>query len=398
MSKAIKMLLIDPERGFMDASSSMLAELLQPTDLLVVNDAATLPASLAARTLEGHPLEIRLVDAPYARSTRAVLLGAGDYHTKTEDRPEPPALKVGQPLVVSDSLVLYLASVSNLSPRLVELAWSSADAEERFRLLYAHGRPVQYSYVDAPLALWDVQTSFAMRPWAVEMPSAARPLNGEVLSLLRRRGVRIATLTHAAGLSATGDEALDAALPLAEPYEIPASTAHAVVDAMRRGERVVAVGTSVVRALEDGAQKHGTVRAGRELATLVLSARHRPCVVSGLLTGVHMPGESHYRLLEAFVSQGLLAEAARHAQLSGYRPHELGDACLVLPGLLGDRRHDAGAPGHVGWRRDIASEQQRTQAFTGTRVEASLLVPGGRVSEGPEHDVPERKVRVVAAV
>jgi S-adenosylmethionine:tRNA ribosyltransferase-isomerase len=327
------MLLIDPQAGWADAEASMLANLLRPGDVLTVNDAATIPASLMARSEAGEAIEIRLVDAPYTPTTRAVLFGAGDYHIKTEERPPPPILEVGSRLRVG-VFELFVVARSPLSPRLIELGWPHTAAEQRFRALYEQGRPVQYSYVDAPLALWDVQTSFAARPWAVEMPSAAGPLDGALLVALRERGVKIATLTHAAGLSATGDQVLDAALPFAEPYEIPEATAQLIAESVADERRVVAVGTSVVRALEDSAQRHGFVRAGRELATLVLNARHRVRVVSGMLTGVHLPGESHYRLLEAFVDGNLLAQAARYAERANYRPHEIGDACLVLPGIL----------------------------------------------------------------
>jgi S-adenosylmethionine:tRNA ribosyltransferase-isomerase len=218
---------------------------------------------------------------------------------------------------------------------LIELAWPG-DLEERFGLLYAAGTPVQYSYMETPLELWDVQTSFASRPWAVEMPSAARPLRGAILQALRRRGVGFATLTHAAGLSATGDARLDAALPLPEHYDIPEATVSALARTRGRGGRIVAVGTSVVRALEDSAWHHGEVQAGRALATLKLDSTTKPRVASGLLTGIHLPGESHYRLLSAFVAAQVLSAAARLALDHRYRSHEFGDSALFLPGLARD--------------------------------------------------------------
>jgi len=174
----------------------------------------------------------------------------------------------------------------------------------------------------------------------VEMPSAARPLRGHVLLALRRRGIGLATLTHAAGLSATGDPAIDAALPLPERYELPLATVHAIRAARARGGRVVAVGTSVVRALEDAVRKHGDgeLHPGGALAELVLSQATEPRVVSGLLTGIHMPGESHYRLLSAFCAPHTLARAAELAASEGYRMHEFGDAALLLPDILGPGR------------------------------------------------------------
>ncbi len=126
-----------------------------------------------------------------------------------------------------------------------------------WRAIYAEGRPVQYAYVDAPLALWHVQSSFASRPWAVEPPSAGRPLTFAVLDRLRRQGVSVAVVTHAAGLSSTGDPALDAILPLDERYDLPEPTLRAIDETRRAQGRVVAVGTTVVRALEGCAAAHG---------------------------------------------------------------------------------------------------------------------------------------------
>jgi S-adenosylmethionine:tRNA ribosyltransferase-isomerase len=332
-----RLLLVDPDaRTVGETEMAQLPALLSPADLLVVNDAATLPASLHAQSERGAPLEIRLLEGPHQRFTRAVLFGSGDYRTPTELRPPPPPLSAGELLRVADGFALSIAHVAPLSPRLVILDWKLPLAE-RFAALYAHAHPVQYSYMPEPLALWDVQTVFAARPWAVEMPSAARPLTGAILTALRARGLSLAQLTHAAGLSATGDPLLDAALPLPERYEIPERTARQLDDTRRRGGRVIAVGTSVVRALEDAASRTRasgqTVPTGAAQAELVLDADTPRRVVSGLLTGIHIPGESHYRLLQAFVDGPTLARSVELAQLRGYRAHEFGDACLILPGL-----------------------------------------------------------------
>jgi S-adenosylmethionine:tRNA ribosyltransferase-isomerase len=318
----MKMMLVDTAtQQITHADPSALADLLEPRDLLVVNDAATLPASLQ---VYDRPIELRLLEGPYGETTRAVLLGAGDYHIDTDQRPAPPLVRVGERLRVG-SAELVVGAISELSPRLIELRWPG-DARERFALLYRVGRPVQYRYQERPLALWDVQTAFAARPWAVEMPSAARPLDGALLGKLLARAIPIAALTHAAGLSATGDPRIDRALPLPERYEIPQATLDAIT---RTRGRVVAVGTSVVRALEQYARTGE--RAGT--ATLVLDECTTPRLVSGLLTGIHMPGESHFRLLAAFTSQDTLARAVEQAHRGGYQLHEFGDAALFLPQL-----------------------------------------------------------------
>jgi S-adenosylmethionine:tRNA ribosyltransferase-isomerase len=159
------------------------------------------------------------------------------------------------------------------------------------------------------------------------MPSAGRPLTWGLLAALRARGVRLAALTHAAGLSASGDPTLDAALPLPERYDLPESTAQAVRDARAPGGRVVAVGTTVVRALE-GAARNG-LRAGEGVAELRIGPGFEPRVVNAVLSGMHEAGESHYELLRALVPDELLRRAAEAA--SDYLAHEFGDSCLVLP-------------------------------------------------------------------
>jgi S-adenosylmethionine:tRNA ribosyltransferase-isomerase len=215
------------------------------------------------------------------------------------------------------------------SARLVRVRFASEGA--RFwSALYRAGRPVQYSYLERPLELWDVQTSYAARPWAVEAPSAGFPLTGGVLAALQRRGVRLATLTHAAGLSATGDAALDALLPLGERFEIPAPTVSAIERARAHGARVIAAGTSVVRALEGRAlEGAGTLQPGAGETTLRIGPGYRRQVVHGLLSGMHEPAESHYALLQAFAPRPLLDEARVAAETWGYRGHEFGDACLI---------------------------------------------------------------------
>jgi S-adenosylmethionine:tRNA ribosyltransferase-isomerase len=331
-----KLLLVDPVRGaFADTEPRSLARLLAPGDLLVVNDAATLPASLAGRTPRGEPVEVRLLGlasdgltkaTPSGSSFRAVLLGAGDWRTRTEHRPPPPSLEAGDAIELGPGFRCMIESLSALSPRLVSIRFDRSGSD-LYRALYELGRPIQYAHVPEALELWSVQTGYAARPWAVEMPSAGRPLTFEVLLEAKRRGVGLATLTHAAGVSATGDPLIDAALPLPERFEIPAATVAAIASA--RG-RVIAVGTSVVRALEGSFAKHGRVVAGADETDLVIRSNFPLRVVSALLTGMHEKDASHFELLQAFAGRELLERAYAHAEAAGYRGHEFGDATLIL--------------------------------------------------------------------
>ncbi|HVR63868.1 MAG TPA: S-adenosylmethionine:tRNA ribosyltransferase-isomerase, partial [Polyangia bacterium] len=292
---------------------------------------ATLPASLAGQDAAGHVLEARLLAPPTGARAPAALLGAGDWRQRTEDRPSPPPLPLGARILFGD-LGAVIESAGPLSPRQVSLRFDRA-GDELWAALYRRGRPVQYSHLGHELPLWAVQTVYAARPFAVEMPSAGRPLSWEILLALRRRGVRWAALTHAAGLSATGDPAIDAALPLPERYEIPAATVEAVAETRRRGGRVVAVGTTVVRALEGAAAASGGgLRAGAGVTALRLSPAYRPLVVDGVLSGTHELPSSHAALLGAFAGPALLSRAVALAEARDFTTHELGDAMLVLPG------------------------------------------------------------------
>jgi len=318
----VKLLYVDSRAGaFRDQRFTELPKLLGKGDLLVLNDAATLPASLRA-----GDVEVRLAGELEGGAFRAVLFGAGDWRTDTDLRPAPPRLNAGTVLRFSDALSATVESVSTVSPRLVSVRFDRAGAE-LWSALYRHGRPVQYAYLKEPLPLDAVQTGYAARPWASEMPSAGRPLRWPTLSRLLERGVQVATLTHAAGLSATGDEALDAALPLPERYELPAETVRAVQSATR----VIAVGTTVVRALEGNARSNGgRLVAGRGETDLVIGPSTSLSVVDGILSGMHEPGSSHFSLLTAFAPGPLLEKAAAHAEAAGYLVHELGDSTLVV--------------------------------------------------------------------
>ena len=339
IARTHRLLLVDPVEGTLqDGTIDDLPARLEPGDLLVVNDAATLPASLSGRTIGGDPVEVRLRRAPEGDRCEVVLFGAGDWHTRTEDRAPPPRLLPSSRIEFAPDLAAVVESVSRISPRAVALRFDrSGDA--LWSALYRHGRPVQYAHEHEAIRLARLQTPYASRPWAAEMPSAGRPLAIERIERLGRQGVRTVRLTHAAGLSATGDPSLDRALPLPESYEIPASTAAALAEVRRAGSWVVAVGTSVVRALEGSAASHGgVVVPGADSTDLVIRRGHRLRAVDGLLSGIHTRDSSHFALLEAFVPADLAAAYADHVARSGYREHEFGDSTLILGKNTGTRR------------------------------------------------------------
>jgi S-adenosylmethionine:tRNA ribosyltransferase-isomerase len=323
-----RLLYVDPAHDrFTHRSAGDLPDLLRPGDLLVVNDAATLPASLC---VVGQSLELRLVrrgasDAEWS----AILLGAGDFRVPTENRAVPRALDCGEELDFGDGLRATVIAVDAELPRLVAIRFRLRGAA-LFSALYRRGRPVRYAYLEGEMALSDFQNRFAARPWALELPSAGHCLTWDILLRLRARGVATAHLTHAAGISSTGSPALDRRLPLPERYDIPPSTLTAIARTIDGGGRLVATGTTVVRALEACHAEHGRLVAGEGEARLVIGPGFRPRIVNGILSGMHEPTTTHYALLQAFAARGLLERALEAADRAEYLQHEFGDTMMVL--------------------------------------------------------------------
>ena len=313
-------------------SRSDFVKLFQPGDVVIANDAATLPASLSGRHVTtGRPVELRLAGRDsLARDAvkrfRAVLFGDGDFRTRTEDRPPPPEVTPGDRL----SLGPLHATVTEVlhHPRLVGVEFAGLP-REIWEGIARHGRLIQYAHVPHALALWDAWTPIAGPPVAFEPPSAGFAIDWNALAAMHARGVHFATLTHAAGISSTGDPALDALLPFDEPYQIPTRTARLIARARFEGARIIAIGTTVVRALEHAARRGGTVFPGEGLATLKIGPATRLKVVDALLSGTHEAGTSHYELLRAFVDDASLRRI--DAELNGheYRTHEFGDSIFI---------------------------------------------------------------------
>jgi len=268
-------------------------------------------------------MELRLTTQLDERVWQAAVFGAGDWRTPTEDRPSPPRFAEGEEIMIAPNFRARVRGEDQLSGRLLNLEFNLS-GEELWRNLYRHGKPVQYSYLEDELKLWSVQNVYSSRPWAVEMPSAGHALSWRLLLKLIRKGVQIVPLTHGAGLSSTGDVKIDLALPLAERFEIPTSTMEAVRRTSAGAGRVIAVGTSVVRALESADQ------GPSGFTTLKLGPGYERKIVNGLLTGAHDVSESHYKLLQAFLSENILARVSRHLERQDYLTHEFGDLCLIL--------------------------------------------------------------------
>jgi S-adenosylmethionine:tRNA ribosyltransferase-isomerase len=245
---------------------------------------------------------------------------------RTEIRPHPPLISPGDRLLLGP----LVAVVEDLldHPRVLALRFVG-DRRAIWAGLARHGRPIQYAHVLEPLALWQVWTRIAADPIAFEAPSAGFVLNWRTLAAWRERGIGFSTLTHVAGISSTGDPTLDLRLPFDEPYRVPERTAAAINQAKSQGGRIVAIGTSVVRALESAVHATGRVHAGHGVAKGRVVRETPLRLVDAILTGVHQPGESHFELLRAFADDAVLNRMSMVLAEYSYRTHEFGDSVLI---------------------------------------------------------------------
>jgi S-adenosylmethionine:tRNA ribosyltransferase-isomerase len=330
--KDAKLLVLDTHGHVTHAPRTSFVDFLRPTDLVIANDAATLPASLQGiHPRSGESIEVRLagrrsLNVDEVSYFMAIVFGKGDFRTRTEDRPSPPILLTGDRLIMGP-LIGTVERVFN-HPRLIALRFAGSP-EQIWEGLARHGRPIQYAHLAEPLALWDTWTTIAGLPVAFEPPSAGFAMSWQMLAAMRARGIKFATLTHAAGISSTGDAELDRRLPFDEPYFIPTSTARALRCAKANGRRVIAIGTTVVRALEHAAADDFSVHPGASVATQRIGPDSELRIVDAIFSGTHEPGTSHYEMLRAFVDDSILRHASDELVTQGYRTHEFGDSVLI---------------------------------------------------------------------
>ncbi len=296
-----------------------IGDFLRAGDLLVVNNSRTIPGLLRARNEWGEPVEVRLAHQRESDRWDALLLN-GRTHIG----------QVGMRLDFGDGLTGYVESVNPELPFLWRLHFSTC-CLELLDHIYRLGEPIRYNYVRDALPIDLYQTVYATTPGSIEMPSAGRALTWELLLNLRRRGVGMAALCLHTGLSSTRDDAIDATHPnYDEEYRVSAETAQVVNETHARGGRVVAVGTTVVRALETVAQQDGTISPAHALTRLHIDARHKLRAVDALITGLHEQQASHLDLLSAFVEPRRLEWAYNEAIEQGYLWHEFGDLNLII--------------------------------------------------------------------
>jgi S-adenosylmethionine:tRNA ribosyltransferase-isomerase len=321
------------------AHFSDLPRWLSPGDLLVVNTSATLNAALEVTTRSGDTFELHL-------STRV----PGNFWVVEVRSPGPAAslpyrhAKAGTVFDLEGGGQITLLAPYPLAGRLdaqsrlwmasVEIAEPVSHYLERF------GKPIRYSYVSASWPASVYQTVFAIEPGSAEMPSAGRPFTHELVTRLVSNGIQIAPLLLHTGVASLEDHEP----PYEEYFRVPRETADRVNAARRAGHRVVAVGTTVVRALETVTDNRGTTFPGEGWTNLVITAGRPLRAANGMITGFHEPRATHLAMVrQAIAAAGGAAPVAhldlayREAREAGYLWHEFGDSHLIIGGDGGNR-------------------------------------------------------------
>jgi len=297
--------------------------LLLPGDLLVVNNTGTLPAQVRA----GRDLAVHF-STPRPDGSWLVELRKVKDKSSGPNGPGSPGLVIDLP----GGVTLTLAE------RVTARLWRARLSVAVLPYLFRYGIPIRYNYVRRDWGLPFYQTVFATAPGSAEMPSASRPFTPDVVTRLAALGVLIAPLTLHTGVSSL-EEGED---PYAEFYDVPPATARLVNHVRAHGGRIIAAGTTVVRALETAAlgtrsddrladRDAQLVRASAGWTSHVVTPETGVRAVDGLLTGLHEPRSSHLRMLAAFAGPELLSRCYQAAAESGYLWHEFGDVHLMLP-------------------------------------------------------------------
>jgi S-adenosylmethionine:tRNA ribosyltransferase-isomerase len=295
---------------------------MQPGDLVVVNTSATVAAALDV-VIEGHGDAVIHVsnelpgDLWMVEPRRRIANGSTE-RLRLGDHPAKVHLPGGQPL-------FHLLHTAPDSERLW-FAVSTAEVGVAATMAVA-GRPIRYRYVSRDWPLDAYQTVFANEPGSAEMPSAARPFTAEIVTRLVSKGVAVAPITLHTGVSSleAGER------PSTERYRVPTSTAMLVNATHHGGGHVIAVGTTVVRALETVTDSGGTVHPGEGWTDLIIDPGRGVRAIDGLLTGWHEPEATHLAMLESIAGRDTLVAAYESAFAAGYRWHEFGDSHLILP-------------------------------------------------------------------
>ena len=318
---AVRMLVAHRDSGHLVHSTfTLLPAFLRPGDLIVVNTSGTIPAALDTVATDGCPPVIHLstqldgnlwVVEPRRAVGRSTERWTGDPPPRSMDLVGGASIELLEPL--RDSTRLWVADLTFPAPH---LSW-----------LVVHGRPITYGYVEKRWPISYYQNVYSDEPGSAEMPSAGRPFTPDIVTRLVAKGVGVTPVVLHTGVASLGSDEL----PSAERVRVPQWTADRINTTRQRGGRVIAVGTTVVRALESAADAGGQVHPLDGWTDLVIAPDRGVIAVDGMLTGWHEPEASHLLMLEAVAGRELLDLSYRASLEAGYLWHEFGDTHLILP-------------------------------------------------------------------
>ena len=296
-----------------------LPKLLSPGDLLVVNVSATIPAAVTGYKADGSAVRIHC-------SSRVPGLGPEwrVVELRSADGARPQRGRAGERISLPAGARVELVARYASGARLMLAVFSGVAGVEEY--LSRHGEPIRYGYVRDPWPLEAYQNVYATTPGSAEMPSAGRPFTPELITTLIGGGVLMAPITLHTGVSSP--ERHEGPFP--EEFEVPEATARLANAVRGWGGRVIAVGTTVVRALETAVRDDGGLGSASGWTSLVIGPERGLQAVDGLITGWHEPQASHLQMLEALAGPELLVRSYESALGQGYRWHEFGDSHLIL--------------------------------------------------------------------
>ncbi|MFN2528173.1 MAG: S-adenosylmethionine:tRNA ribosyltransferase-isomerase [Candidatus Baltobacteraceae bacterium] len=305
----VRMLWTDRATGrHSHASFRDLPFILRKGDLLVVNDSATIPAAITAQRANGDTLMIHVA-------------------TKIDQRvwmaePRGDVVSGEELQLPGGGTAVTLAPVEPEHPRLWYACFGLP--ETMYAYLTQFGEPIRYGYLTQRFPLSDYQTVFAREPGSSEMPSAARPFSPRVLNQLHEHGIELTTITLHCGVASFESPER----PSIERYTVGPKAAHAINQARNENRRVIAVGTTALRAVESAVQD-GQVVASSGWTDLIIGPERGVEAIDALLSGFHPSGATHQWILRALLDSDDLSEAYNEAAQNGYFQHEFGDVHLI---------------------------------------------------------------------
>ncbi|MFC0523403.1 S-adenosylmethionine:tRNA ribosyltransferase-isomerase [Pontibacillus salicampi] len=309
----VKMMVTKPDRDSYHSHFRNLTQWLEEGDLLVLNNSRTIPPVLYGKQYK-QKVEIRLSRMVSPLEWDALIIGN--------------AVQVNSPIKLPNGVEIKVLGQGAEAP-LMRVAFSLPEGEF-IDFVLQHGSPVQYEYMEENWPLDMFQTVFASVPGSVEMPSAGRAFSWRLLRSLKAQGINTAFITLHTGLSYYENNHWPTPKGHPEIFEVPATTAEVIQETKAKGRKVVAVGTTVVRALETAALPNGGIQKASGVTDLHIDGNTPLYVTDGLLTGFHEPEASHLDMLSAFIPQERLLQTYQEAIKKGYLWHEFGDVNLLF--------------------------------------------------------------------